>query len=463
VSTTHTDTSPPQPPEGETTPGVGRLALVAGVGTSLEYYDFAIYGTAAALVFSDVFFRTDDAWFGTFMALATFAIGFVMAPVGAVVFGWIGDRRGRRTALIAAFCTMGAATLLMAVLPSYAAIGVAAPILLVLLRMFHGAARGGENVGAAVFAIEHAPAHRRGVYGSFAALGSPIGLILANLAFAAVLGLSDASLESWGWRIPFALGGVVLLVGIWVRRGVAESPASQQLQQVSETGPRSAPAVVVLRTSWRRVALCAGVNAGLTACAYVLATFMLSYATADAPEGLELPRSPIVWGSIGALVAHAAMNLGSAWLSDRWGRKPVMLVGAVLSVAAMLVVFPIAERGTVAAVNVAVLIGFTTTGVIFGPMYAYFAELFPSEHRQSGAGIAYHLGAVLGGGISPLVANRLVAATGDALTVGYYLAALVTVSVLCLIALPTRTSLAPPPGVPATPRRTSTPTADAAR
>ncbi|RKT90052.1 Major Facilitator Superfamily protein [Saccharopolyspora antimicrobica] len=423
--------------QAEQSSSVLRVGVAAGVGTSLELYDFTIYGTAAALVFGDVFFKTGDAWLGTFLSLSTFAAGFVMAPLGAAVFGWIGDRKGRRTALSAAFLLMGLATLGMGVLPAYAVIGVAAPLLLVTLRLLHGVARGGESAGAAVLAIEHAPVHRRGVYGSFVALGSPVGTILANFAFAMVLFLPDEEVRDWGWRLPFLAGGLVLLLGLWVRKGVAESPVFQKMVADEAQDTRVArPLLDVIKSDWRRIALTAGVNIGLTATTFTLLTFMLSYATASAPEGLGLPRQAIVNGSLLGLACHAILNITAAWLSDRIGRKPVMLTGAVLSLAAALVMFPIAAAGTVFAVNTAVVLGFVGTGVLFGPMYTFFAEAFPREKRQSGVGLGYHLGAVLGGGITPMIANRIIAGTGEPLNVGYYLAALLTLSLVCLLFLP---------------------------
>ncbi|NYI77697.1 MFS transporter [Nocardioides panzhihuensis] len=418
--------------------GVARLAFASGVGTSLEFYDFAIYGTATALVFTDTFFRTDDPWFSTFMGLATFAIGFLMAPVGAVLFGWVGDRYGRKSALLMTFIGMGVATMVMGMLPTYAQIGVAAPIMLVLLRMVHGLCRGGETGGAAVLAIEHAPDDKRARYGVFVALGSPIGSILANLAFAAVLLLPAASVESWGWRIPFLIGGVVLFLGIWIRHGVSESPVFQQMmREEGETLKKNQlPVFAVLKTNWRRVVLAAGVNIGLNASTFALVTFMLSYATAAAPEGLGLPRQPIVNASIAALVMHAVANVLAAWAADRLGRRPVMMAGAVGSIASGLVIFHLAETGSVAGVATAMIIGFTTTGFLFGPMYTFFTELFPREQRQSGMGVSFHVGAVLGGGISPLIANRIIASTGEPTYVGYYLAAMCGLSLLCLCLLP---------------------------
>lgn len=413
-----------------------RVGIAAGVGSALEFYDFAIYGAAAALVFSDVFFATGSAWFGTFLSLATFAVGFIAAPLGAIVFGWIGDRHGRRTAMIGAFTLMGLATLGIGLLPSHASIGIVAPVMVVVLRIFHGAARGGENVGAAVFAIEHAPPNRRGLYGSFVAIGSPIGNILANVAFALVLLLPAHSLTAWAWRIPFLAGGFVLVLGLWVRKGVAESPLFEQIAAEGSDGREKAPIIAVLRHGWRKVLLAAGINIGLTGTTYTLAVFMLSYATQAAPQGLGLPRGPIVNGSLIALACHAVLNVGSAWLSDRIGRKPVMLAGAMLTFVAVLVMFPIASAGTVLAVNTAVILAFAVSGILFGPLYTFFAEQFSGNQRQSGAGLGYHLGAVLGGGITPMIANRLIAGTGNAFTVGYYLAGLLAISAICLMILP---------------------------
>ncbi|MET8469033.1 MFS transporter [Streptomyces sp. NPDC006422] len=435
--TEQTQTAAPATSPPPARSGLARIAVASGVGTSLEFYDFAIYGTATTLVLTDTFFRTDDAWFGTFLGLATFAIGFLMAPLGAAGFGWVGDRYGRRFALLLTFIGMGAATVLMGVLPTYAQIGVAAPLLLVVLRMCHGLFRGGETGGAAALAIEHAPDEKRARYGVFVALGSPFGTILANLAFAAVLFLPESSVESWGWRLPFLAGGIAIVIGIWIRRGVAESPVFRQMvREEGEALKDRRPVVDVLRSNWRRVLLAAGVNIGLNSCTFALVTFMMSYATSAAPDGLGLPRQEVVNASTLGLLVHAASNVVGAWASDRFGRRPVMFTGALSSLLAVLVIFPLAGVGTMGALTGALCLGFATTGLLFGPMYTFFTELFPRDQRQTGMGIAFHLGAVLGGGISPLVANRIIASTGDALNVGYYLAGACALSVVCLWALP---------------------------
>ncbi|MEU4518937.1 MFS transporter [Amycolatopsis sp. NPDC024027] len=416
---------------------LARIAFASGVGTSLEFYDFAIYGTATALVFTDTFFRADDAWFAAFMGLATFGIGFLMGPIGALLFGWIGDRYGRRRALLLTFMGMGAATVVMGLLPTYAQIGVAAPIALVVLRLVHGLTGGGESGGAAVLAIEHAPPEKRARYGVFTALGAPAGTILANVAFALVLLAPPDSVRDWAWRVPFLFGGVVLLLGLWMRKGVAESPVFQEMMREEKSVVRrQVPVVQVFRDHWRRLLLAAGLSIGINAIAFTLSIYMLSYATAPAPDGLALPRQPIIIGSIAGLLLHGVANVLSAHLSDRVGRRPVMIAGTIVSIAAALVIFPLAEHGTVASTDAAIILGFFATGLLFGPMYTYLTELFPREQRQTGMGIAFQTGAVLGGGTAPVIANRIVAGTGNASNVGYYLAAVLAVSLVCLLMLP---------------------------
>jgi len=424
---------------GTSRAAIPRIAFASGVGTSLEFYDFALYGTAAALVFNQVFFISKDPWFGTFMGLATFAIGFLMAPVGAALFGWVGDRYGRRTSLMITFFSMGVATLVMGLLPSYLAIGIAAPIMLIALRMVHGLSRGGEIGGAAVLAAEHAPAHRRALYGSFVALGSPIGMLMANMAFSLVLFLPMDKVVSWGWRLPFLFGGIVLAIGLWARRGVHETPVFEQLQRerlTAEPATVKPPFVQAVRENWKRLLLAAGVNLGLNANMFILATFMLSYATAPGPKGLGLARQAIVNGSVMGLVAHAVTIVIGCWLADRFGRKTVMIPAAAAALVYALVMFRIADIGTVPSVNTAVLIGFAITGFLFGPLITFFTELFTPEQRQSGMGVAYQIGSVLGGGLSPMIANRLVAATGNSMSVGWYLASLLAVALVCLLFLP---------------------------
>ncbi|MFT4393722.1 MFS transporter [Gordonia lacunae] len=408
-----------------------RVAVASGVGTIMEFYDFAIYGTATALVFNKIFFNVDDPWFGTFLGFATFAVGFVMAPIGALIFGHFGDKFGRRKALTAAFLLMGGSTLAMGVLPDYQAIGIVAPIILVFLRMVHGISRGGEIGGAALLAAEHAPTHRRGLYGCFVTLGSPVGGILANLSFALVLLMPMEQVLAWGWRIPFLIGGVVLAIGVWTRSRVSETPDFVQSKQAEESSP---PAFAVLRQNWRRVALAAGINVGQNCYAFLLFTFMLSFLTETDP-GRGFERSPVVLGSTLALACHAATVVLGSYLSDRLGRKTVIGFGMITSLLFAPVLFWVTASGSLAACITVISIGFALTGFVYGPMLTTFAELFPITQRYSGIGIGFQVGAVLGGGLAPMIANRIVSATGSVIPVGIYAAVLMAISLCCLMVI----------------------------
>lgn len=415
-----------------------RLAIGAGAGTSLEFFDFSIYTVASALIFPQIFFSGDtDPWFASFMSLATYTLGYVVAPVGAIVMGWYGDKHGRRKAMLITFFLMGSATVLMGLLPTYASIGIAAPLLLVLLRLVHGFSRGGELGGASVLAVEHAPLPQRAAYGAFVALGSPLGAALANLSFVLVFYLPGEVVTSWAWRIPFLLGGLVLVLGIWARKRLEESPVFEALKaEKTDVQIAKIPIWNLIRDNWRRLLLAAGANMGLNAVMFVLAGFMLSYAASPAPKGLGLDIKSVLWCTLPGLILHAATVVAGARLSDRLGRRPVMLTATVAIMVYMFFMFPIAQTGTLFAWSVAIAIGFSLTGFLFGPLLTYLTELFTPEQRQSGAGIAYQVGAVLGGGLSPAIANRLIEWTGDESTVGYYLAAGLVVTLVCLLVLP---------------------------
>ncbi|MDF0531261.1 MFS transporter [Tsukamurella sp. 8F] len=420
-----------------------RIAVAAGVGTVLEFYDFAIYGTATALVFNKVYFDVRDPWLGTFLGFATFAIGFVMAPAGAALFGHFGDRFGRRAALTTAFIMMGGATLAMGLVPDSRSIGIAAPIILIFLRMVHGISRGGEIGGAVTLTAEHAPPHRRGLYGCFVTLGSPVGAILANLAFALVLLLPMNEIIAWGWRIPFLVGGVVLVIGVWTRTRIADTPAftNPDLAGAIRTPERAPSGLAVLRDDWWGVVRTAGINVGQNCCAFLYFTFMLSFLTEAAP-GRGFARSDVVMGITLALVFHAVTVVLSSWLSDRLGRKPVVGFGMVSSILIAPVVFSVAVDGSLTVCIAAICVGFALTGFVYGPMFTMFAEQFPVRQRYSGVGIGYQVGAVVGGGIAPMVANRIVAVSDSVVPVGFYAAALMLVSLLFLVAAPESAPLA---------------------
>ncbi|MCH4250191.1 MAG: MFS transporter [Microbacteriaceae bacterium] len=418
------------------TPRLRTIALASGAGTSLEFYDFSLYATATALVFNQVFFIVKDPWFGDFLGFVTLAVGYFMAPLGAIFFGHLGDRLGRRRTLVLTFSIMGVATLLMGLLPGYRVLGVTAPVLLLILRLVHGFSRGGEVGGAALLAIEHAPAHKKGLYGSFVALGSPIGAGLATLAFMLLLQFFTLpQIVAGAWRIPFFAGAIIIFIGMYTRLHVTETPAFERMQK-SHTLERR-PLLAVLRESWRRVLLAAGVNLGFNAFMFILFTFLLAYGTQPVSAGgLGFARQSLVVATLVGCVAHALTILISSLLSDRIGAKPVMLVGGILMVLWTFPLMLLFTYGGLFGAQSGLVIGFALAGVFFGPLFTLFAHLFTPSQRYSGIGIGYQVGAALGGGISPLIANRLIAATHSALSVSIYLAIVMALSVICLALLP---------------------------
>ena len=395
---------------------IGRVALASSVGTAIEYYDFLIYGTAAALVFGRLFFPNEDPFVGTLAAFATFAVGFVARPVGGVVFGHFGDRVGRKAMLVISILLMGFATFLIGLLPTYAQVGIWAPILLVALRLIQGFSLGGEWGGAALMSVEHAPDGRRGYYASWMTAAAPVGVALATGAFTALSVLSDEQFLAWGWRVPFLFSIVLVGVGLFIRLRVFETPA---FAQVREAGTQARmPVVEALREHPKNVALAAGVNLGFNAFVFVLFTFMLSYATAQ----LGVERSVVLNATLaGSAVQIAAVLVFSA-LSDRVGRRPVMLAGAAFLALYAFPLFWLVNTGNAALILLALTVGFLGSSAIFGPMAAFVSESFGTRVRYSGASLGYQTGAVLGGGLSPFIATALLGwSNGGSWSVSAYL------------------------------------------
>lgn len=412
-------------------PSFSRLAVASGVGSSLELYDFLIYGTASALVFGRLFFPQSEPWTATLLAFSTFAVGFLLRPIGSIVFGHFGDRIGRRRMLVISLSLMGVSTALMGLLPTYAAVGLAAPLLLLALRVVHGLSVGGEAAGATLLAVEHAPPGRRGLYGSLVTIGSPVGSFLANGAFALVLLLPDEQLYDWGWRIPFLAGIAVVLVGMYARRNVSETPEFEQLAKTDRT--ERAPLITVLREHKRLVLLTAGVNLGFNAFIFIVVAFLLSYGS----QVVGISRSTLLYGTMAGSVAQAVAILFFCHLTDRIGRKPVLLGGAVFCTLWGFPLFALVDSASPALAVLGIVLAFAGSAAIFGPMLAYFAELFGPELRYTGVGFGYQIGAVLGGGLSPLIANTLVtAAGGSSWLVATYMSIAGLVSLLCLLGLP---------------------------
>ncbi|MEU5694164.1 MFS transporter [Actinosynnema sp. NPDC020468] len=406
---------------------VRRVAFASSVGNAVELYDFLLYGTASALVFDKLFFPSFDPRVGTLLALATFGAGFLARPLGGVVIGHFGDRVGRRAMLVLTLGATGLCTALIGLLPTYDTLGVAAPLLLVLLRVVQGFFLGGEQGGATLMTVEHAPPGRTGWYGSWTFLGSPLGLLLANAMMGLSTAISGDAFPDWGWRLPFLFSLVLVGVGLYVRLSVQESPVFREVTR--ERGALRLPIVEVLRTAWRRVLLGAGVNLGFTMFVFVIATFAVSYGT----KQLGLPRSELLTAGLVGSAAQAVAILVFARLSDRVGRLPVMLAGAVFLAVWAFPLFWLLDAGRPV---VALTVAFAGSAALFGPMPAYYAELFGARVRYSGVSASYQLGAVLGGGLSPFLAQWLLGlAHGGSWSVSAYLVGGAVISTVCLLAI----------------------------
>lgn len=375
-----------------------RTFFVSGLGTALEYYDFLIYGLAAGLVFNQVFFPSSDPLIGTLYAFAAFGTGFLARPLGGIVIGHFGDKLGRRKMLILTLITMGISTFLIGLLPSFAVAGVWAPILLVVLRLVQGVAAGGEWGGAALFGIENSPDNRRGLWGSFTSMGIGLGTLLGAGVFAIVSALFDNQLTPFAWRIPFFLGGVLVIVGLLARL----SMPTEEVVHEDTTMERKIPLVEAFKRSPRIILCGLGVSYGYNTIAYIGFTFFLSYLTGigyGATESLlgQLAYSAVLFGSAPAF----------ALLSDKIGRRWVMTFGGVVTAAFLYLYFPMVGVGSIALVVVAFGITGLLTGITQGPIPAFMGEQFPARMRYSGMSASYQIGAALGGGTASFVATGL--------------------------------------------------------
>lgn len=387
---------------------MGKVAFASFIGTAIEFYDFYIYGTAAALVFGGVFFPEFSGAEGTLAAFATFAVAFFARPLGAVIFGHYGDRVGRKAMLIFSLLVMGVSTFLIGLLPGFAAIGIAAPILLVVLRFLQGIGLGGEWGGAVLMATEYAPTGRRGFYSSFPRWGRrsdfccPAGLFLVLS-----VSLSEAQFNVWGWRIPFLLSLVLVVIGLYVRVTIAETPV---FKRAMESGTRArVPVLDVVRAYPAVLALTSGGMLLAYVLFYVITTFSLAYATAE----LGVPRTTMLYCT---MIAIALMGVGVpvfATLSDRIGRRRLCLVGAALAGLWSFPLIWLLETGSPVFIALSFSVGMIAFAMLYGPMGAFLPELYGTRLRYSGASVSYNLGGVLGGALAPIIATQLLAATGS--------------------------------------------------
>ena len=400
------------------------VILASFIGTAIEWYDFFLYGTAAALVFNRLFFPTVDPLLGTLSAFGTFAVGFVARPIGGIVFGHYGDRVGRKTMLVYSLGIMGVATFLIGLLPSYEAIGIWAPVLLVVLRFAQGIGVGGEWGGAVLMAVEHSPERRRGLAGAWPQMGVPAGLFLSTVIFGLFsTQLSEEAFLSWGWRVPFLLSIAMVAVGLFIRLRILETPAFIRLQHTQSQEAR--PLVAAIRHYRRNMLLAMGMRMAENGLFYVYTVFVLTYG----PSALGLPRDVMLWGvTIAALSGLVAIPFFGN-LSDRIGRRPVYLFGAVFSLAYALPFFWLLDTRSTPIIWLAIAFGVVLGhNAMYGPQAAYFSELFGSRVRYSGTSVSYQLASVVAGGLAPFIATALLAAWGKT-AVAIYMMVLAAITV----------------------------------
>jgi len=431
-ASTVASSTPPAPPANKRS----RVIVASLVGTSIEFYDFYVYATAAVLVFPTVFFANDDPAVARLASFAVFGVAFIARPVGSVIFGHFGDRIGRKGTLVASLLTMGVATVLIGCIPAGTTPGwaVAGPACLVVLRFCQGLGLGGEWSGAALLATENAPAKRRAIYGTFPQLGAPTGFIIANLLFVVLNStLTEEQFLSWGWRLPFLASAVLVVIGLYVRFKLIETPAFQKV--VDSGNVATLPLARVFSTSWRPLILGTFIMLATYTLFYLMTTFTLTYGTAPAEgaaPGLGIARNQFLWMLILGVVFFGVFTLVSGPLAEKFGRRALLIC-----VTAGILVFgflfaPLFAAGALGA-QALLIIGFVLMGLTFGPMGAVLPELFPTSVRYTGSAISYNVASILGAAVAPFIAVALwQAAGGSTWLVGLYLSSM---AVLTLIAL----------------------------
>ncbi|MGW4899491.1 MFS transporter [Streptomyces albidoflavus] len=425
----------PVPPAAPVTPDRRRVAGAAALASAVEWYDYFIFGIAAALVLGDLYFPADNPTAGVLAAFATFAVGFLARPVGGIVAGQLGDKKGRKPMLVLALTVMGLATTGIGLLPTYETIGVAAPILLVLLRIAQGVAVGAQWGGAMLLATEYAPEGKRGIYGSVVQLGVPIGVVTANSVFLAAGALtSDSAFTSWGWRVPFLVGLLVLILAWYIHTRVEETPEFRQAEQAlaeKEKREQNSPLRTILRGHLGTVLLAGGSFAVNTATFYILITGILDYTTRE----LGMARGPVLAVSLGVSLTQLVLIPASAALSDRVGRLPVYAAGAAGIALWAVPLFLLVDTGSLLWLAVGTFVASCFLSIMYGPQAALFAELFTPQMRYTGASLGYQIAAVAGGGLAPFLMVLLLEATGTSMAVSGYIIALSLLALLSIRSL----------------------------
>ncbi|MFB8771722.1 MFS transporter [Streptomyces broussonetiae] len=412
--------------------GIGRIVGASLIGTTIEWYDFFLYGSAAALVFNTLFFPTADPLVGTLIAFITYAIGFVARPLGGVVFGHFGDKIGRKKLLVVSLLMMGGATFAMGLLPTYDTIGIGAPILLTVLRLVQGFALGGEWGGAVLIVSEHGGDQHRGFWASWPQAGAPGGNLLATGVLALLAAFqSEAAFQSWGWRVPFLLSGVLVVIGLWIRVSVSESPvflaAQAKAEAAAARGVKENPPVVeVFRRSWREVLSAIGTRFGENISYYILTSFLLVYVTVHLELGKSTALNAVL---IGSAVHFVTIPLWGA-LSDRVGRRPVTLIGSVGMAVWAFAFFGLVDSKSFVVITLAVTAGLLLHGAMYGPQAAFISEMFDTKVRYSGASMGSQLASIVAGALAPIIAVELLKDFGSSLPVSLYLSAAAVVTTI---------------------------------
>ena len=387
-----------------------KVAFTALAGTSIEWYDFFLYGAAAALIFPTAFFGESTPSTALILSLLTFAAGFIARPIGGIIFGHYGDRVGRKKTLVMALILMGVSSTLIGLLPTYAMIGVTAPILLTSLRFAQGLAIGGQWGGAMLLVTESAPSHKRGYYGAFAQAGAPVGVILANLAFIITSSLvSEESFYAWGWRIPFLASAVLIAISMYIQLNLEDTKAFKELQAAQESNRNNkavitrSPILEAVKKYPGRIALAAGAFLSIQVTFYILIAFLLAYGVSSA----EISRDDMLTAVLIASAIMVPLQFIFSSYSDRHGRKGVFMAGAVLTGLWSFAIFPLVDTGNFWLIVMAITGGLSFVGMMYGPQAAFFTELFSTEVRYSGATLGYQFGAILGGAFAPTIAAFL--------------------------------------------------------
>jgi metabolite-proton symporter len=391
-----------------------KVALTALAGTSIEWYDFFLYGAAAALIFPKAFFPEASPAMALILSFGTFAAGFIARPVGGIIFGHFGDRIGRKKTLIIALLLMGISSTLIGLLPTYAMIGIAAPVLLTILRFAQGIAIGGQWGGAMLLVTESAPADQRGYYGAFAQAGAPVGVILANLALIITSSLvSEEFFLTWGWRIPFIASVILIGISMYIQLNLEDTQSFKELQSLKDEQlkeDKSAPKLIkvspvleAIRKYPKRIILAAGAFLSVQVTYYILIAFMLTYGVTSA----NMSRDDMLLAVLIASALQVPTQFIFASYSDRHGRRGIFMLGAVLTGLWAFALFPLVDTGNFWLILMAMTIGFVFLGMMYGPQAAFFTELFSTEVRYSGASLGYQLGAIVGGAFAPVIAVTL--------------------------------------------------------